>query len=62
MRDWSTGQRQIAVSRRAEELARSGDYQDWSDIELALITTLNFDDVRLEFMSVALRDELNRLS
>ena len=61
MMDCIASSRQIAVSRRAEELAKSGEYQDWSDIELELIATFAVDKVRLEFLSGSLRDELDRL-
>jgi hypothetical protein len=52
---------QIAISRRAEELARSGDYRSWPEIEGDLQAVFSPSQLRREFESTALQEELDRL-
>jgi hypothetical protein len=54
-------ERQAYISRRAEELARSGDFSDWLGIEHHLRFQEGYAEARGELDRPHFREQLNRL-
>jgi hypothetical protein len=53
-------ERHAYVMRRAFDLARTGDYPDWSSIEIELCARENFPEARQWLATRAVRNELDR--
>jgi hypothetical protein len=53
-------ERHAYVMRRAFDLARTGDYPDWSSIEIELCSRENFPEARQWLATRAVRNELDR--
>jgi hypothetical protein len=60
MHGMNRDERHAHVMRRAFDLARTGDYPDWSSIEIELCSRENFPEARQWLATRAVRNELDR--